>query len=275
MDKASRFCFITAIAIGCLMSFALAANSRFSSFNFFGGDQSTNNAYMFSQFYAAAVDPVDNSVYLYGHSTLALNNNLTSPRGSVDVVLIKLLSNGSVGWSKTIGGSDNDLSIMAAHFWHGKNIAIDPQSRDVVIQGNTQSPIFEGEPKVSAGNNWDAFLIRYHRNGTLIAMTIYGQTGSHVMPTDLFIYGNETYVVGSNYGGFAGSSFVGWWSAFLFRFRLMVIEGQLKLNPSFLKPVFLIGESPTNSHTFGYAIDIWNDTVHIAGSTAGNMPGYM
>lgn len=127
----------------------------------------------------------DGNIYATGYSMsndLALSNG--SPKGLLDIWVIKLSPNGNLIWQNTFGGSDDDFAY---------DMIISPTDK-IFIAGNSESD--NGEVGSNNGD-WDSWLLEINKSGQLVNSHHHGYSGQEEM-NKLVIYGKELYVLGSS-----------------------------------------------------------------------------
>ncbi|MES2593053.1 MAG: T9SS type A sorting domain-containing protein [Bacteroidota bacterium] len=115
---------------------------------------------LWTRTYGGSADDLGNSVQQTsdgGYIIVGTTSSFGTPNMS-DVYLIKTDASGIVSWSKTIGGSDNDLGYSVQQTTDG----------GYIIGGNSYNTI----------GNFNLYLIKMDSNGTLVWSKTYGGAGT-------------------------------------------------------------------------------------------------
>lgn len=182
----------------------------------------------------------------------------TTRTGGHDAVIIKMLANGSLGWSTFIGGTSNDL---------GQGLTYDGAG-SVYLTGQTFSnnfPVTTGAYQTTFGGGSDAFVARFDTSGARIWCTYMGGSTSQfghgciTDPNGFVIVTGETGTGFPTTNGVVQQTFPGGtYSAFLSKF-----------SPAGA----LIWSTYFGTSTTGYGVCMVGSDPMVVGVTAGTLPG--
>lgn len=112
-----------------------------------------------------SVIPTSDGGFLCVGSSESANGDLTENKGVDDVWIVKLNSDGTLDWQKSLGGSHNDVANAAMETDDAYVIAADASSNDFDVTGNhIDGAVFFN----------DAWVIKLEKDGDLIWEQCYG-----------------------------------------------------------------------------------------------------
>jgi LPXTG-motif cell wall-anchored protein len=129
--------------------------------------------------YSIAVDSQDNILFSGGYRNTvdfdtSVVNDIRTSNGAFDIFLSKLNSDGSYGWTKTMGGTGWDYTNI-------KSLALDSRG-NIYLTGYFDSTALDFDPGVgtdnkTSDNSGDVFLTKFNSDGSYSSTQTYGGTG--------------------------------------------------------------------------------------------------
>ncbi len=101
-------------------------------------------------------------------TTQSNDGDVTSPRGSIDIWIVRLNASGTLLWQRTLGGTNSD---------DGPHKILETKDGGLILGGSTSSD--DRDVTVNRGQ-FDTWLVRLDRNGTLLWQRTYGGSGNDI-----------------------------------------------------------------------------------------------
>jgi len=206
------------------------------------------------------LDSSDN-IYVVGTSGGAFVSGGDKP-GENDIVVVKLDTDGDEVWKKIYGSSQND---------EGRGISID-SSGNLYITGTYSAGNMDlgGTSSVSHAGEGDGLLLKLDTNGDPVWYQSFGTNETDAL-NDVFVSGNDVFVVGDSSGDLEGNTNKQMGSADILVARYTTdgtniwtrLFGSVPIDPNNAK----------NEQAFGVVVDAAEGVAYIVGDTTGDLGG--